>query len=178
MSAKLIKEIQAKLKLFHNATNCHGSTRMKKTLLSVLLVLIVTLVIMFSQYGLSDQNVMKVYKTETCGCCNDWIDHIEKTGFKVKSTNLPQLQSKKMELGIPANLASCHTAVINGYVIEGHVPASDIIKLLNEKPDVTGLTVPGMPHGSPGMETGRIDAYDVLTFQKDSQEIKVWSSYP
>nr|WP_276613229.1 DUF411 domain-containing protein [Nitrincola schmidtii] len=121
---------------------------------------------------------MKVYKTETCGCCNDWIDHIEAAGFKVESTNLAQLHTKKIELGIPAILASCHTAVIDGYVIEGHVPASDIQKLLNLKPDVTGLTVPGMPHGSPGMETGRVDSFDVLTFEKGSDKTRIWASYP
>ncbi|WP_206057447.1 DUF411 domain-containing protein [Nitrincola schmidtii] len=151
---------------------------MKKFLLSGSMLLIVTAVIIFSQYSLSDPNVMKVYKTETCGCCNDWIDHIEAAGFKVESTNLAQLHTKKIELGIPAILASCHTAVIDGYVIEGHVPASDIQKLLNLKPDVTGLTVPGMPHGSPGMETGRVDSFDVLTFEKGSDKTRIWASYP
>ena len=151
---------------------------MKKFLLSGSMLLIVTSVIMFSQYSLSDPNVMKVYKTETCGCCNDWIDHIEAAGFKVESKNLAQLHTKKIELGIPANLASCHTAVIDGYVIDGHVPASDIQKLLNLKPDVIGLTVPGMPHGSPGMETGRVDSFDVLTFEKGSDKTRIWASYP
>lgn len=151
---------------------------MKKSYVTVLLVLMLATLILFSQISLSDPNVMKVYKTETCGCCNDWIDHIEAAGFKVESTNLPQLQAKKIELGVPANLASCHTAVIDGYVIEGHVPATDILKLLNEKPNVTGLTVPGMPHGSPGMETGRVDSFDVLTFEKDTDKTSVWASYP
>lgn len=151
---------------------------MKKSYVFVLLLMLAASFILFSQYSLSDPNVMKVYKTETCGCCNDWIDHIEAAGVKVESVNLPQLQAKKIELGVPAKLASCHTAVIDGYVIEGHVPASDILKLLNEKPDVTGLTVPGMPHGSPGMETGRVDSFDVLSFKKDSDKTDIWASYP
>ncbi|WP_417579339.1 DUF411 domain-containing protein [Nitrincola sp.] len=121
--------------------------------------------------------VMQVYKSETCGCCQDWIDHIEAAGIPVESTNLNNMNSKKMELGVPSELASCHTAVIDGYVIEGHVPASDILRLLREKPAVTGLTVPGMPHGSPGMETGREDPYQVLAFDSKDKELQVWSEY-
>lgn len=121
--------------------------------------------------------VMQVYKTETCGCCDDWIDHVEDAGFQVESTNLRDLNSKKQELGLPYELASCHTAVIDGYIIEGHVPASDIQRLLQERPEISGLTVPGMPHGSPGMETGRVDAYEVLAFDLEEQTQKVWSSY-
>ena len=121
--------------------------------------------------------VMQVYKTETCGCCDDWIDHVKEAGFKVESTNLRDLNSKKQELGLPYELASCHTAVIDGYIIEGHVPASDIQRLLQERPRISGLTVPGMPHGSPGMETGRVDPYEVLAFDLDEQTLEVWSSY-
>lgn len=134
--------------------------------------------LMFSGYSFAELPTMQVFKTETCGCCNDWIDHIEAAGFEVESTNVLQMQLKKINLGVPSQLASCHTAVIDGYVIEGHVPASDILQLLQQKPNITGLAVPGMPHGSPGMETGRIDAYDVLTFDAQTQSTYVWSSYP
>lgn len=121
--------------------------------------------------------VMQVYKSETCGCCDDWIEHVEEAGFKVEYTNLRDLNSKKQELGLPYELASCHTALIEGYIIEGHVPASDIHRLLAERPNTSGLTVPGMPHGSPGMETGRVDAYQVLSFDLDTQQVEVWSEY-
>lgn len=125
----------------------------------------------------SAEPAMQVYKSETCGCCQDWIDHIEAAGITVESTNLNNMNSKKMELGVPPQLASCHTAVIDGYVIEGHVPASDILRLLREKPAVTGLSVPGMPHGSPGMETGRDDPYQVLAFDVEDSKLQIWSEY-
>lgn len=138
----------------------------------------VPLTLMMSSNTIAQSPVMQVYKSETCGCCDDWVDHIENAGIEVKTTNLDQMQHKKMELGIPGNLASCHTAVIDGYLIEGHVPASDIMRLLKESPKITGLTVPGMPHGSPGMETGRVDQYQVLAFDNDQQTISVWEEYP
>lgn len=122
-------------------------------------------------------SVMHVYKSETCGCCNDWIDHVRGAGFEVEYTNLRDMNGKKQELGLPYQLASCHTAVIDGYVIEGHVPADDIKRLLSERPDITGLAVPGMPHGSPGMETGRVDPYQVLSFDLDARAVGVWSEY-
>lgn len=151
---------------------------MKRLSTLALSSLIAAALILFSGYSVAESQVMQVYKSETCGCCDDWIEHIEAAGIQVEATNLQQMQLKKIELGVPAQLASCHTGVINGYVIEGHVPASDILRLLQEQPQVTGLTVPGMPHGSPGMETGRIDAYDVLAFDADTQATRVWSSYP
>lgn len=120
---------------------------------------------------------MTVYKSETCGCCNDWIEHVQKAGLEVKAVNVTELNRTKRELGVPSQLASCHTAVIDGYLIEGHVPASDIKRLLSERPDITGLAVPGMPHGSPGMETGRVDPYQVLSFDLDARAVGVWSEY-
>ncbi|GAB2601063.1 DUF411 domain-containing protein [Nitrincola alkalisediminis] len=126
----------------------------------------------------SAQPLMQVYKSETCGCCNDWVEHIEAAGIRVQSTNLRDMNRQKEALGVPMALASCHTAVIDGYVIEGHVPAKDILRMLSEKPAIKGLTVPGMPHGSPGMETGRIDSYEVLTFQAEDSSTEVWSRYP
>lgn len=120
---------------------------------------------------------MTVYKSETCGCCDDWIDHVREAGIQVEAVDLIHLNRKKQELGMPPQLASCHTAVIDGYLIEGHVPAADIKRLLSERPRITGLAVPGMPHGSPGMETGRVDAYQVLSFDVKTQQQGVWSEY-
>ncbi|SFX19276.1 DUF411 domain-containing protein [Marinospirillum alkaliphilum] len=120
---------------------------------------------------------MTVYKSESCGCCNDWIDHVREAGIEVEAVDLIHLNRKKQELGMPPQLASCHTAVIEGYLIEGHVPVSDIQRLLQERPAITGLAVPGMPHGSPGMETGRLDSYDVIGFDLKTERLEVWSSY-
>lgn len=107
-----------------------------------------------------------VYKSPTCGCCTKWISHLEDNGFKVEAVNRSNMDGVKSEAGIPRQLASCHTAKVGGYLIEGHVPAADIKRLLKEQPDVAGLTVPGMPMGSPGMEGQRKDSYDVLTFTR------------
>ncbi|MDR9468013.1 MAG: DUF411 domain-containing protein [Marinospirillum sp.] len=120
---------------------------------------------------------MQVYKSASCGCCKDWVTHIEEAGFEVEAHDLSDVNSKKQELGLPYQLASCHTAVIDGYVIEGHVPASDIKRLLSERPEITGLAVPRMPHGSPGMETGRQDPYEVVSFDLEKQQLEVWSKY-
>lgn len=108
---------------------------------------------------------IQVYKTPTCGCCAKWVDHMKAQGFAPTVTDMPDLGDLKTKHGIPSHLRSCHTAIVNGYVVEGHVPADVIRQLLQEKPKVTGLTVPGMPMGSPGMEQGGMkDPYDVLTF--------------
>lgn len=108
-----------------------------------------------------------VYKSPTCGCCTKWVDHLKEKGFEVESVDVRDLNRIKVMAEVNPELASCHTAVVDGYVIEGHVPADDIKRLLMERPEVKGLTVPGMPHGSPGMETGRQDPYQVLTFDAD-----------
>lgn len=113
---------------------------------------------------------MVVYKTETCGCCNYWVDHVRDAGFSITAHDIShrELNEKKREVGLDFGLASCHTAFVEGYAIEGHVPAEDILRLLEERPAVAGLTVPGMPIGSPGMEQGdRRDPYHVLAFQPD-----------
>ena len=107
---------------------------------------------------------IEVYKTPTCGCCSKWIDHLESHGFEVKSHDLKNLSQLKREHGVPPVLASCHTAIVDGYVIEGHVPASDVARLLEERPAVRGLAVPGMPMGSPGMEGPRPVRYRVYSF--------------
>jgi hypothetical protein len=105
-----------------------------------------------------------VYKTPTCGCCKGWVESMEKSGFKVEVHDLPDLASIKHAAGVPDSLQACHTARIGGYVVEGHVPAADIRRLLAERPDVAGIATPGMPMGSPGMEGAYSDHYDVVTF--------------
>jgi len=109
-----------------------------------------------------------VYKSPTCGCCSKWVKHLESNGFVVEAKNTSKLDSIKRELGIEPQFQSCHTAKIGNYVVEGHVPAADIKKMLTEKPDIDGLSVPGMPMGSPGMEGSRKDNYNVLAIKKDS----------
>ena len=112
--------------------------------------------------------MMSVFKTPTCGCCAKWVDHMRQNGFTVHVTDLNDLSSVKSKHGVPARLQSCHTGVVNGYVVEGHVPAADVKRLIKEKPAIVGITVPGMPAGSPGMEVPGITPppYDVLTFDK------------
>ncbi len=123
------------------------------------------------------QPEMTVYKSPTCGCCKKWISHLEKNGFKVTAHNVQSVQPYKIKNKITPELASCHTARINGYTIEGHVPAKDILRLLKEKAKVSGLAVPGMPVGSPGMEMGnRKDNYDVVSFDDNGKQ-EVFSSY-
>jgi hypothetical protein len=109
-----------------------------------------------------------VYKNPYCGCCNNWIAYLKEKGYAVKSENTPMLPAMKEAVGITSELASCHTAVVDGYVLEGHVPAEDIKRLLEERPDIKGLAVPGMPIGSPGMEQGDTkEIYDVIAIKKD-----------
>lgn len=105
-----------------------------------------------------------VYKSPTCGCCVKWIDHLEENGFEVVSVDVPDTRETKRANDVPARLAACHTALVDGYVIEGHVPAADVARLLRERPPVRGLAVPGMPVGSPGMEGPEPEPYAVLAF--------------
>lgn len=108
-----------------------------------------------------------VYKSPSCGCCSSWVDHLKANGFTVVVHDQDDLSDTKTMLGVPRAMASCHTAVVAGYVIEGHVPAADLARFLKEKPKVLGLAVPGMPAGSPGMEGGKPVPYKVLTFDKN-----------
>ncbi len=117
-----------------------------------------------------------VYKDPGCRCCKNWIDHLVKLGYTVDAKDTPAMAEVKRTLGVPAALTSCHTAVVNGYLIEGHVPAADIAKLLKERPKVAGLAVPGMPMGSPGMEGPRQQHYQVLSFDKKGKT-GVFASY-
>ena len=107
---------------------------------------------------------LTVFKTPTCPCCNGWIDHMRRAGFTTTVTVVPDLQPIRSRGGLPDALASCHTGVVGGYLVEGHVPSQDVIRLLAERPTAVGLAVPGMPLGSPGMETpqGHKDPFDTL----------------
>lgn len=120
---------------------------------------------------------IKVYRNPTCNCCHKWINHLEQNKFNVIDMLTSDMASVKESVNLPKQMASCHTAIIDGYIIEGHVPAADIKRLLIEKPDIAGLAVPQMPVGSPGMEIGpRKDNFVVFTFNK-SGEISVFNEY-
>jgi len=109
-----------------------------------------------------------VFKSPTCGCCSKWVEHMQEAGFEVKTTDLADMRPVKEKYSVPANMASCHTALVGGYVVEGHVPAEEVKRMLEEEPDIAGIAVPGMPVGSPGMEQGdRVDSYDILTFDAE-----------
>jgi hypothetical protein len=123
-----------------------------------------------------DDATMTVYSSPTCGCCAKWVTHLEDNGFTVEHIKTNGLGAKKQELGIPRSLSSCHTGVIGDYVVEGHVPAEQVKRLLAESPNIEGLSVPGMPIGSPGMEQGDTrEPYDVVAFQDD--KAGVFASY-
>lgn len=123
---------------------------------------------------------VEVWKDPNCGCCYLWIEHLQAHGFKVNVRDVGNTAARQ-RLGMPEKLGSCHTATVGGYVIEGHVPAADIRRLLKERPVALGLSVPGMPIGSPGMDgpeyKGRKDAFDVLLVQKDGSA-KSFQAYP
>ena len=110
--------------------------------------------------------LIKVYKDANCGCCNKWVEHLASNGFKVETMDMPDLSLLKQKHGVAEALQSCHTALVDGYVVEGHVPAEVIRKMLKERPSIAGLAVPGMPMGSPGMEGPTKERYDVLTFDR------------
>ena len=112
-----------------------------------------------------------VYKDPTCGCCAKWVEHLRQHGFVTKVTETANVNDVKTKSGVPRQARSCHTALVNGFVIEGHVPAADVQRLLKERPaGVIGLAVPGMPIGSPGMEVGaKVQPYDVMAFDKEGR---------
>lgn len=112
---------------------------------------------------------MVVYKDPNCGCCAKWVDLMKGAGFDVSTRDTPNMDPIKARYNVGRALASCHTAVVGGYVVEGHVPADDIKRLLKEKPAVLGIAAPGMPMGSPGMEGSPKDAYAVLTFDRSGK---------
>jgi len=126
----------------------------------------------------AENPTISVIKSKTCGCCSMWLEHLKANGFTVKAEDVDDLYERKDKLKIPSALQSCHTGIVDGYVIEGHVPAEDITRLLKEKPKALGLAVPGMPTGAPGMEMGgKKDAYNVILFTEDGKT-SLWHAYP
>jgi hypothetical protein len=112
----------------------------------------------------AEQPAITVHKDPDCGCCAGWVEHLRAAGFPVTTIETTRLNAVKARLGVPSDLAACHTAEVAGYVLEGHVPATALARLLAEKPKAVGLAVPGMPAGSPGMEGGTPEPYDVVLF--------------
>jgi hypothetical protein len=113
--------------------------------------------------------VVTVYKSPTCGCCTKWVEHLKAAGFPVEVHDVADVSGFADATGVPTSLRSCHTAVVKGYAIEGHVPADLIKRLLDEHPKIAGLAVPGMVTGSPGMEGNRKDPYDVIAWSADGK---------
>lgn len=121
-----------------------------------------------------------VYSSPSCSCCEGWSEHLRKHGFSVRNVKTSDLKAIKQKYNLPSELASCHTAIINGYVIEGHVPADDIKRLLENKSDLVGISVPQMPVGTPGMESGdQKEPFTVVSFDKNGkvERFKEYSSY-
>ncbi len=148
---------------------------MRKTILGVTAAIAAAVSVGLFAGRASSQQVT-VHKSPTCGCCGEWVTHLRSAGFDVETENVQNLVAVKLEHGIASGLGSCHTALIEGYVIEGHVPAEDIRRLLEERPDIAGLSVPGMPIGSPGMEGPNPVVYDVLAFD-DEGNVEVYATH-
>lgn len=157
----------------------HPAISSKSVRRKLLFTLLVLSSAPFGAFAAAADRTMTVWKDPNCGCCADWVAHLEKDGFVVRVVDTGN-QAIRTQLGIPLKFSSCHTAVVEGYVIEGHVPGPDIHRLLKERPRALGLAVPKMPIGSPGMDgpeyKGRRDPYDVLLIQKDGSAA-VFSSY-
>jgi hypothetical protein len=126
----------------------------------------------------ADLPVVQVYKSPTCSCCSKWVEHLRKNGFTVDVTNVSDVTPIKKANSVPPSLSSCHTALIDGYIIEGHVPVEDIFKLLKERPAVAGIAVPGMPIGSPGMEGRNPQPFKVIAFGTDGKTTEFSSHEP
>ncbi len=128
----------------------------------------------------SSTPTLEVFKSPTCGCCSKWVDHAREHGFTAKVTDMPDaaLDELKTKHGIPRTAQSCHTVLVGGYVVEGHVPAPEVKRLLKERPAIKGLAVAGMPLGSPGMEVAgqKPQTYNVISFDK-AGEVKVFATY-
>jgi hypothetical protein len=121
---------------------------------------------------------IQVYRSPSCQCCGKWVEHLKQNNFSVKDSVTDDVQTIKNKYGVSAEMASCHTAIVEVYVVEGHVPAEDILTLLTSKPKIAGIAVPGMPKGTPGMEMGGSkDAYNVMSFSKDNK-VAIFSSHP
>lgn len=110
---------------------------------------------------------VEVFKSPSCGCCEEWVKHLRKNGFEVTTHDVNDVPAARKKLGMPDKFGSCHTAKVEGYLVEGHVPAADIQRMLKEKPKAIGIAAPGMPQGSPGMETSTPVPFNTLLVQKD-----------
>lgn len=148
-------------------------------LLPVWVIAVVAVILLTTETSIaatSDALKITVYRDPGCGCCGNWMNQLTTQGFQPKNVVTADMDALKQQYGVPNNLASCHTAIINGYVIEGHVPAADIKRLIAEKLDVTGIAVPGMPNGSPGMESEDVpEPFTVFSF--DQQKAEVFNKY-
>ncbi|MBI4292131.1 MAG: DUF411 domain-containing protein [Betaproteobacteria bacterium] len=142
----------------------------------VLAALAATPLALVSLRASSAAPMVSVTKLEGCGCCDDWAGHLRKNGFSVSVRAVPDLAPVRKKYGMVKDFDTCHTALVEGYVIDGHVPAVDIHRLLRSKLKVAGLVVPGMPAGSPGMEGARSDPYEVLTFDRNGA-VQVYARY-
>lgn len=145
-------------------------TNPQKLIAGVAALVIIGVLAWLPRDNLAGGPEVTVYKSATCGCCAKWIDHMRDAGFKVTAHNRQDMNQIKEDHGVDYRLRSCHTAVVEGYVLEGHVPAADIRRLLTERPAVDGLAVPGMPAGSPGMEGKYEDPYEVIAFTKGKNQ--------
>lgn len=127
--------------------------------------LLLLLLVAAGTAGAQSATQIEVFKSPYCGCCEKWVEHMKRNGFTVSAHNVNDVPAVRKNLGMPDRLGSCHTAKVGGYVIEGHVPAADVRRLLKEKPKAIGLAAPGMPQGSPGMETTAPVPYETLLVQ-------------
>nr|WP_245479724.1 DUF411 domain-containing protein [Hansschlegelia zhihuaiae] len=144
----------------------------RRTLMSLAAGLGASLVTIGSTSVSASGTSIEVTRSPSCGCCSAWIAHLRRAGFSIEEKLLDDLTPFKARLGVPDDLQSCHTAMVGGYVIEGHVPAQEILRVLAQRPTATGLAVAGMPIGSPGMETGGPpDRYDVVLFGARGRQI-------
>ena len=139
-----------------------------------------TLIIAFALFAAIPQahaaERVEVFKSPYCGCCEKWVEHMRKAGFDVVTKDVNDVPAARKLTGMPERFGSCHTAKVGGYVVEGHVPAADVQRLLKEKPKAVGLAAPGMPQGSPGMETNHPQPYDTLLVQADGSH-KVFAKH-
>jgi hypothetical protein len=155
---------------------CGKESLQMRTKLVLLGALTMGVLLLWNLHAATQQ--ITVYKTPTCGCCGVWVNHLKEAGFQVVVKEVPSTAEYQTRYGVPEKLRSCHTATVEEYFIEGHVPASEIQRLLKERPKAKGLTVPGMPIGSPGMEVGdRRDKYSVILLQADGKA-SVYREYP
>ena len=142
---------------------------MKKRFLMALSLLAVCIPITAAapvSYRSTAATVITVYKDPDCGCCKAWVEYLGNHGYRVVTKDTRDMNAIKQNVGVPASLTSCHTALVGGYIIEGHVPAEDIARLLKQKPKIAGLAVPGMPAGSPGMPSAQPVHYKVIAFTR------------